>query len=142
MYSNRDTIGNVIRHFNQKLRSDGNFGKSQHGERRRLNHDRERRHQLDELTLLQKVFPESNKTFAELQCELHIDIDRPPSPPSTPNPTKFHLVCNRTWDSVLCWPETPAGTTAYLPCFEEFNGIRYDPSGKFIKVQCLFSERF
>ena len=34
--------------------------------------------------------------------------------------------CEIDWDSLLCWPRTPPGTTATLPCLEELNGIRYD----------------
>ncbi|CAL7947519.1 unnamed protein product [Xylocopa violacea] len=36
------------------------------------------------------------------------------------------LGCEISWDSLLCWPRTPPGTLATLPCFEELNGIRYD----------------
>ncbi|KAK9295959.1 hypothetical protein QLX08_009861 [Tetragonisca angustula] len=36
--------------------------------------------------------------------------------------------CEINWDSLLCWPGTPPGTLATLPCFEELNGIRYDSS--------------
>lgn len=36
--------------------------------------------------------------------------------------------CSWHNDTVLCWPKTLGGTTAYLPCFEEFNGIKYDSS--------------
>ncbi|XP_076654701.1 diuretic hormone 44 receptor 1 isoform X2 [Halictus rubicundus] len=34
--------------------------------------------------------------------------------------------CEISWDSLLCWPRTPPGTMATLPCLEELNGIRYD----------------
>ncbi|XP_076232518.1 diuretic hormone 44 receptor 1 isoform X3 [Calliopsis andreniformis] len=34
--------------------------------------------------------------------------------------------CEISWDSLLCWPRTPPGTLATLPCLEELNGIRYD----------------
>ncbi|XP_029052077.1 diuretic hormone receptor-like isoform X2 [Osmia bicornis bicornis] len=34
--------------------------------------------------------------------------------------------CEINWDSLLCWPRTPPGTVATLPCLEELNGIRYD----------------
>lgn len=34
--------------------------------------------------------------------------------------------CEIDWDSLLCWPRTPPGTLATLPCLEELNGIRYD----------------
>ncbi|CAK9809709.1 Diuretic hormone receptor [Anthophora plagiata] len=36
------------------------------------------------------------------------------------------LGCEISWDSLLCWPRTPPGTLATLPCFEELNGIQYD----------------
>ncbi|CAK9823186.1 Diuretic hormone receptor [Anthophora retusa] len=36
------------------------------------------------------------------------------------------LGCEISWDSLLCWPRTPSGTLATLPCFEELNGIQYD----------------
>ncbi|KAL3832263.1 hypothetical protein ACJMK2_023923 [Sinanodonta woodiana] len=33
------------------------------------------------------------------------------------------LYCNRTWDNLSCWPDTPAGTTAVLPCPLYINGF-------------------
>lgn len=39
--------------------------------------------------------------------------------------------CEVDWDSLLCWPHTPPGSLATLPCFEELNGIHYDKSRKF-----------
>ncbi|XP_055918195.1 diuretic hormone receptor isoform X1 [Eupeodes corollae] len=36
------------------------------------------------------------------------------------------LGCPISFDSVLCWPRTPPGILAILPCFEEFKGIQYD----------------
>jgi len=36
--------------------------------------------------------------------------------------------CLPTWDSVLCWPATPLGQVAKLPCFPVLNGIPYDTS--------------
>ena len=36
--------------------------------------------------------------------------------------------CNSTWDGILCWPTTPAGSTSILPCIGELNGISYDTS--------------
>ncbi|KAH8390923.1 hypothetical protein KR215_002034 [Drosophila sulfurigaster] len=36
------------------------------------------------------------------------------------------LYCPASFDSVLCWPRTNAGTWAILPCFEEFKGVHYD----------------
>ncbi|XP_023706717.1 diuretic hormone receptor isoform X4 [Cryptotermes secundus] len=36
------------------------------------------------------------------------------------------LFCPNFYDTLLCWPKTPAGTLAVLPCLEELNGIKYD----------------
>ncbi|KAH8347996.1 hypothetical protein KR084_002966 [Drosophila pseudotakahashii] len=36
------------------------------------------------------------------------------------------LQCPSSFDSVLCWPRTNAGSLAVLPCIEEFKGIHYD----------------
>ncbi|XP_058981787.1 diuretic hormone receptor isoform X2 [Musca domestica] len=36
------------------------------------------------------------------------------------------LSCPVSFDSVLCWPQTPSGSWAILPCFEEFKGVHYD----------------
>ncbi|GIX97175.1 g_PROTEIN_RECEP_F2_3 domain-containing protein [Caerostris darwini] len=38
--------------------------------------------------------------------------------------------CNATWDGLSCWPATLAGSTATISCFPEFNGVKYDVSGK------------
>jgi hypothetical protein len=43
--------------------------------------------------------------------------------------------CPRDWDKVLCWPDTPLGHTATLPCFSEFRAIMYDTS---CKLQNIF----
>jgi len=45
------------------------------------------------------------------------------------------LFCPYSYDTLLCWPKTPAGNLALLPCFEEFNGIKYDTSREY---PCLF----
>ncbi|XP_055700726.1 diuretic hormone receptor-like [Phlebotomus papatasi] len=34
--------------------------------------------------------------------------------------------CPVFFDSVLCWPRTPAATWAVQPCFAEFKGVKYD----------------
>lgn len=31
--------------------------------------------------------------------------------------------CNRTWDSIMCWPDTPAGTVVYQACPAHINGF-------------------
>ena len=43
----------------------------------------------------------------------------------------LNLSCSRSWDSLLCWPETNFGTVAELPCFEELNGLKYDTTSNF-----------
>ena len=45
------------------------------------------------------------------------------------------LFCPYSYDTLLCWPKTPAGNLAILPCFEELNGIKYDTSREY---PCLF----
>ncbi|KAF5298226.1 hypothetical protein FQA39_LY02650 [Lamprigera yunnana] len=34
--------------------------------------------------------------------------------------------CNASSDFIMCWPPTPVNTTAYLKCFSEFLGYKYD----------------
>ncbi|XP_073970041.1 diuretic hormone receptor-like isoform X2 [Rhodnius prolixus] len=34
--------------------------------------------------------------------------------------------CTTTWDGLLCWPNTPPGVTAYLPCVAEIDNVKYD----------------
>jgi Hormone receptor domain len=49
-------------------------------------------------------------------------------------PAKFENIssfCNSTWDGVSCWPTTAAGSTSFLPCVDELNGIKYDTTRKF-----------
>lgn len=40
--------------------------------------------------------------------------------------TKPDKGCDINWDSLLCWPYTPSGMLAKLPCFAELHGIKYD----------------
>jgi len=49
------------------------------------------------------------------------------------------LFCPYSYDTLLCWPKTPAGNLALLPCFEELNGIKYDTSREY---PCLFLAYF
>ena len=37
--------------------------------------------------------------------------------------------CSRSWDGLLCWPETYEGQSVTLPCFSELGGITYDERG-------------
>jgi hypothetical protein len=45
--------------------------------------------------------------------------------------TESGLFCPYSYDTLLCWPKTPAGNLALLPCFEELNGIKYDTSREY-----------
>uniref|UniRef100_A0A1A9V251 Diuretic hormone receptor n=1 Tax=Glossina austeni TaxID=7395 RepID=A0A1A9V251_GLOAU len=45
--------------------------------------------------------------------------------------------CPVSFDSVLCWPSTPAGSWAALPCFKEFKGVRYDNSHHASEAGCI-----
>ncbi|XP_025160006.1 diuretic hormone receptor isoform X2 [Harpegnathos saltator] len=58
---------------------------------------------------------------AELHCLVHEHQDQISS-------KQEQQGCEVSWDTVLCWPRTPPGTLATIPCFEEFNGILYDNS--------------
>ncbi|XP_025266656.1 diuretic hormone receptor isoform X2 [Camponotus floridanus] len=42
------------------------------------------------------------------------------------NRKQDRLECEVNWDTILCWPRTPPGTLATIPCFDELNGILYD----------------
>ena len=33
------------------------------------------------------------------------------------------LHCQRTWDNIMCWPDTPAGSTIYQPCPSYIHGF-------------------
>jgi hypothetical protein len=45
--------------------------------------------------------------------------------------TESGLFCPYSYDTLLCWPKTPAGNLALLPCFAELNGIKYDTSREY-----------
>ena len=40
------------------------------------------------------------------------------------------IFCPVKFDGISCWPATPPGILRSIPCFEEFNGLFYDSSGK------------
>jgi hypothetical protein len=51
------------------------------------------------------------------------------------------LFCRHFYDTLLCWPKTPAGTLAILPCLEELNGIKYDTTREYSLILCFWSSR-
>lgn len=60
----------------------------------------------------------------ELQCLLQQHVD-------TTTYGNGSAYCLTHFDSILCWPRTPRGTLAALPCLHEFQGIQYDSSRKY-----------
>ncbi|XP_034480117.1 diuretic hormone receptor [Drosophila innubila] len=80
-----------------------------------------------------------NRTLEE-QCKQQADLDEILYPTHTVSDThsssihtaststadKVSLHCPTSFDSVLCWPRTNAGSWAILSCFEEFKGVHYD----------------
>ena len=44
------------------------------------------------------------------------------------------LYCNSTWDTVSCWPTTPAGHLAVLACPPKFEDVLLDPNGEYPTV--------
>jgi hypothetical protein len=44
------------------------------------------------------------------------------------------IFCPHSYDTLLCWPRTPAGMLAVLPCFEELNGIKYDTNRTYYSI--------
>ena len=41
------------------------------------------------------------------------------------------VACPSFFDMVSCWPRTPPGTLAVLPCFAELKGVQYDSSREY-----------
>lgn len=48
------------------------------------------------------------------------------------NRKQDRLECEVNWDTILCWPRTPPGTLATIPCFDELNGILYDNTREYM----------
>lgn len=114
----------VIRHFNRKIQTEsGRFEKSL--TRRQLDSVKETRHETDDFSdlveekLMNSFSNEGTRAGNGCEEREYLTYD---------GETSVH--CDWQNDTVLCWPRTLGGTTAYLPCFEEFNGIKYDSSGK------------
>ena len=38
--------------------------------------------------------------------------------------------CSPFWDSISCFPATPAGQERVIPCMSEFGGVQYNTSSK------------
>jgi hypothetical protein len=77
---------------------------------------------------ISKEAREENSTFKDMQLEMEClskDLE------SAESSGGSGLFCPYSYDTLLCWPKTPAGNLALLPCFEEFNGIKYDTSREY-----------
>lgn len=42
--------------------------------------------------------------------------------------------CPTSFDSILCWPRTPKGSLATLPCLAELSGVHYDISSMCVYI--------
>nr|QRN45474.1 diuretic hormone receptor CRF-DH isoform X2 [Carausius morosus] len=76
---------------------------------------------LDELLLL-------NVTEDDVRREVDCMYRSAAEDATTAADDEGQPMCPTVWDTILCWPRTPAGTLAMLPCFEEFKGVKYDSS--------------
>lgn len=55
------------------------------------------------------------------------------------NRKEERLECEVNWDTILCWPRTPPGTLAIIPCFEELNGISYDNTREYTSATFMYN---
>jgi hypothetical protein len=78
-----------------------------------------------------KGLANNTDTYKEMECSLR-DLESGVSDGDT------GLYCPHSYDTLLCWPRTPADTLAFLPCFEELNGIKYDTNREYSSTSCLF----
>nr|XP_045588874.1 uncharacterized protein LOC123750812 [Procambarus clarkii] len=58
---------------------------------------------------------------------------------SIAEPSGYPGSCPVKFDGVSCWPETAPGALRVIPCFNVYNGVYYDPSGKFIPLPCTLT---
>lgn len=42
------------------------------------------------------------------------------------NSTERNDTCLSVYDEIVCWPPTTGGSMAVLPCFDQFNSVKYD----------------
>ncbi|XP_042242832.1 diuretic hormone receptor-like [Homarus americanus] len=55
---------------------------------------------------------------------------------TTMDPESDPGACPVKFDGVSCWPETPPDTTRAIPCFNDFNGVHYEPSDYNATLYC------
>lgn len=75
-------------------------------------------HVLDILEDISKLNDSSFGSSPELECILRADFGS----------AHREIGCDVSWDTLLCWPFTNAGTFATQQCLEELHGIHYDTS--------------
>lgn len=79
---------------------------------------------LDTQRILWEEAVLGNISLAELECYLTGVNDTQDAAGGTAG-TAF---CARTWDGLSCWPVTPGGSVAVLPCIPFLNDLFYDTS--------------
>jgi hypothetical protein len=85
-------------------------------------------------TLIQQDYGDTDKAWnstltdsPEFECMMQFHLE----PYPVLQAEEGNVFCNRSWDTLMCWPTTPAGSLVDLPCFEELNGIKYDTSREY-----------
>jgi hypothetical protein len=98
---------------------------------------------MGDFDTISKEAREENKTFKELPTDMQREMDcLSKELESAGSSGESGLFCPYSYDTLLCWPKTPAGNLALLPCFEELNGIKYDTSREYpylFLVYCICS---
>lgn len=66
---------------------------------------------------LEKWYASQNDSDLDWKCRLYY-MEFPPA--------DGEIYCNATYDTLLCWPPSKAGTAAFLPCPAVINHVKYD----------------
>ncbi|KAK6627199.1 hypothetical protein RUM44_009676 [Polyplax serrata] len=120
MDTKNESVGKVIRHLYRKIQAENEKSFT----RRQFDYGKEESQTPEDLSdvasekLMQTFTDEVDPTGSECERPDYV----------TGNEDEHEVHCDWHNDTVLCWPRTLRGTTAYLPCFDEYNGIKYDSS--------------
>lgn len=123
MDTKNESVGKVIRHLYRKIQAENEKSFT----RRQFDYGKEESQTPEDLSdvasekLMQTFTDEVDPTGSECERPDYV----------TGNEDEHEVHCDWHNDTVLCWPRTLRGTTAYLPCFDEYNGIKYDSSGEY-----------
>lgn len=52
------------------------------------------------------------------------------------------LRCPPSFDKISCWPASIPDSLVVIPCFSEFNGVRYDTTSEYIATERGFPVQF